>query len=161
MLSMPNIKHQRTWQSPTHRHRVYTREGNINTRKILSWPKSLFRLFRVCESVMSNSLQPHGLWPARLLCPWNSPNKSVGLGSPSLLQGIFPTQGSNQGLPRGMQILYHLSHQGRHKWLWKTRKNFLANPILPSAKSVKETEVQVEMRMFKVTSSRPSWGCGF
>ena len=35
------------------------------------------------------------------------------MGSHSLLQGIFPTQGSNPGLPHGRQILYHLSHQGR------------------------------------------------
>ena len=33
-------------------------------------------------------------------------------GSPSLLQGIFPTQGSNPGLPHGRQILYQLSHKG-------------------------------------------------
>ena len=33
----------------------------------------------------------------RLLCPWNSPGKSTGVGCQSLLQGIFPTQGSNPG----------------------------------------------------------------
>ena len=44
---------------------------------------------------MSNSLQPCGLWPTRLLCPWNSPGKNTGVGSPSLLQGIFLIQGSN------------------------------------------------------------------
>ena len=32
------------------------------------------------------------------LCPWNSPGKNTGVGSHSLLQGIFPTQGSNSGL---------------------------------------------------------------
>ena len=40
----------------------------------------------------SNSLQPHGLQPARLLCPWDSPGQNTGVGSHSLLQGIFPTQ---------------------------------------------------------------------
>ena len=35
----------------------------------------------------------------------------TGVGSHSLLQGIFPTQGSNRGLPHCRQILYHLSHQ--------------------------------------------------
>ena len=63
-------------------------------------------------SVMSNSLQPHGLGPARLLCPWDSSGKNTGVGSHSLLQGIFPTQGSNPGLLDCRQILYHLSHQG-------------------------------------------------
>ena len=61
---------------------------------------------------MSDSLQPHGLKPARLLCPWDSPGKNSGVGCHFLLQGIFPTQGSNLGLLNCKQILYHLSHQG-------------------------------------------------
>ena len=66
----------------------------------------------VSHSVVSNSLQPHGLQSTRLLCPWNSPGKNTGLGSHTLLQKIFPTQGLNLGLLRCQQILYHLSHQG-------------------------------------------------
>ena len=46
----------------------------------------------VNRSVMSNSLQPHGLQPARLLCPWDSPGKNTGVGCHSLLQGILPTR---------------------------------------------------------------------
>ena len=45
------------------------------------------------------------------LCPWNSPGKNTGVGSHSLLQGIFPTQGSNPGLPHFRQIIYHPGHQ--------------------------------------------------
>ena len=56
-------------------------------------------------SVMSNSLQPYGLYS-----PWNSPGQNTEEGSYSLLQGIFPTQGSNPGLPHCRQILYQLSH---------------------------------------------------
>ena len=41
-----------------------------------------------------------------------SPGKNIGVGCHSLLQGIFPTQGSNPGLPHCRQILYHLSYQG-------------------------------------------------
>ena len=59
---------------------------------------------------MSDSLQPRGLQPARLLCPWNSPGKNTGVGSCSLPQGIFPTQGSNPGPWHCRQILYHLTH---------------------------------------------------
>ena len=61
-----------------------------------------------CEShsVMSDSLRPHELY-----CPWNSPGQNTEVGSLSLLQGIFPTQGSNPGLPHCRQILYQLSHQ--------------------------------------------------
>ena len=44
-------------------------------------------------------LQPYGLKPARLLCPWASPGNNTGMGCHALLQGIFPTQGLNPGLP--------------------------------------------------------------
>ena len=43
---------------------------------------------------------------------WNSPSKNTGVGSHSLLQGIFPTQGLNPGALHCRQILYSLSHQG-------------------------------------------------
>ena len=44
---------------------------------------------------MSDSLQPYGLQPARLLCPWGFPGKNTGVGCQALLQGIFLTLGSN------------------------------------------------------------------
>ena len=47
------------------------------------------------RSVMSDSLRPHGLYS-----PQNSPGQNTGVGSHSLLQGIFPTQGLNSGLPQ-------------------------------------------------------------
>ena len=47
-----------------------------------------------------------------LYSPWNSPGQNTGVGSCSLLQGIFPTQGSNPGLPHCGWILYQLSHKG-------------------------------------------------
>ena len=43
-------------------------------------------------------LQPHGLQPARLLCPWDCPGKNTRVGCHSLLQGIFLTQGLNSSL---------------------------------------------------------------
>ena len=69
----------------------------------------------MCEScsVVSDSLWPHRLQPSRLLCSWNSPGQNTGVGSRSLLQGIFPTQGLNPGLLHCRQIHYHLSHQER------------------------------------------------
>ena len=68
----------------------------------------------MCEShsVVSDSLQSHGTYFSRLLCPWNSPGKSTGVVCHCLLQGIFPTQGSNLSLPNCKQILNHLSYQG-------------------------------------------------
>ena len=59
------------------------------------------------RSVVSDSLQPHGLYS-----PQNSPGQNTGGGSLSLLQGIFPTQVLNPGLPHYRQILYQLSHKG-------------------------------------------------
>ena len=59
------------------------------------------------RSVVSDSLQPHGLYS-----PWNSPGQKTGVDNLSLLQGIFPTQGLNPGLPHCRQILYQLSHKG-------------------------------------------------
>ena len=103
-------------------------------------------------SVMSNSLQLHGLQPVQLCCPWrfsrqeyssglpcpssgDLPNpgikprpsalqvdsllseppgkpKITGVGSLSLLQGIFSTQESDQSLLHCRLILYQLSYQG-------------------------------------------------
>ena len=48
----------------------------------------------------------------RLLRPWDFLGKSTGVGCHFLLQGIFPTQGSNPGLLHYRQTLYHLSHRG-------------------------------------------------
>ena len=73
-------------------------------------------LTRICtqslSSVVSNSLPPHRLQPVRLLCPWNSPGKNTGLGSHSLLQRIFLTQGSNSCLLHWQADSLPLSHLG-------------------------------------------------
>ena len=55
----------------------------------------------------SPTLRPHVIYS-----PWDSPHQNIGVGSLSLLQGIFPTQGSNPGLPHCRQILYQLSPKG-------------------------------------------------
>ena len=59
----------------------------------VKWSKS--------HSIISDSLRPHGLYS-----PWNSPGQNIGVGSLSLLQGIFPTQGLNPGLLHCRWILY-------------------------------------------------------
>ena len=58
-------------------------------------------------SAVPDALRLHGLHS-----PWNSPGKDTGVGSLSLLQGIFPTQGSNPCLLHCRQILYQVSHKG-------------------------------------------------
>ena len=62
--------------------------------------------------------------PWTIYSPWNSPGQNTRVGSLSLLQGIFPTQVSNPGLPHCGQILYQLSHKGRGKELRQREKPF-------------------------------------
>ena len=83
--------------------------------------------------VVSHSLGPHGLYS-----PWNSPGQNTGVGSLSLLQGIFWTQESNWGLLRCRRILYQLSYQenpikkkdiliSRHKTIYPGRLPWLSS----------------------------------
>ena len=74
------------------------------------------------RSVLSDSLWPHGLYS-----PWNSPDQNTGVGSRSLLQGIFPNKGSNPGLLHCRQILAATS--------WATREA-QRKPMLCYAKSL-------------------------
>ena len=85
----------------------------INICKTLKWSESESR------SVVSDSL-----WPRGLYSPWNSPGQNTGVGSCSLLQGIFPTQGSNPGLLHCRRILYQLSHKESPRIL-----EWVANPF--------------------------------
>ena len=69
---------------------------------MISIPLYLYYI-TLSRSIMSDSLRPHVLQPTRLLCPWDSPGKNTGVGCHFLLQGIFPTQESNPGLPHCRQ----------------------------------------------------------
>ena len=94
------------------------------------------------------------LQPTRLLCPLNSPGKNTGVGSHSLLQGFFPTQGLNPGVLHCRQILYCLSHQG--------------NPTIPQFKKKRSTSLMVNdehqkedkagLKAEELTKGQPSHG---
>ena len=73
-------------------------------------------------SIVPDSLRPHGLQSARVLCPWDSPGKKTGMGAYSLFQGIFPIQGSNLGLLHCRHILHSLSCQGS-SYTWVVHTN--------------------------------------
>ena len=77
---------------------------NYYTSEILNSSSMIAKLLR---SVLSDFLWGHGLYS-----PWNSPAQNTGVGSLFLLQGIFPTQGSNPGFSHCRWILYQLSHKG-------------------------------------------------
>ena len=88
-------------------------------------PETITTLLISCESesrsVVSDSLQSHGLYS-----PWNSPGQNTGVGSLSLLQGIFPTQGLNQGLLHCRWILYQLSYIPKQNKKLKEKDSVLA-----------------------------------
>ena len=98
-----------TWKTPVkHLYEYVTvRQGIICTGEKRT-RYSVWEVKGSC-SVMSDSLQPHG--PTALLRPWDFPGKNTGVGCHFLLQRIFPTQGSNLGLPHCRLMLYLLGHQ--------------------------------------------------
>ena len=55
------------------------------------------------SSIESDTLWPHGVQPARFLCPWASPGKNIGVSCHALFQGILMTQGSN---PHFLHLLH-------------------------------------------------------
>ena len=112
-IVMPSVFHLIRNILKGHKQSAATRRGGmlLLLTQLLSVSLALFHLGSEseseCCSVVSNSLWPHGLYS-----PWNSPGQNAGVGSLSLLQGIFPTQRSNPGLPLCREILYQLSHKG-------------------------------------------------
>ena len=92
--------------------------GNVfnfkNSFRSIQWTAQ----FRSHCTVLSHSVVLVSLWPHGLCSlpgssvHGDSPGKNTGVGCHALLQGIFPAQGSNPGLPHCRQILYRLSHQG-------------------------------------------------
>ena len=87
----------------TQQHKISQTTNAVSIRK---YHLSVTNVISESCSVVSNSLQTHGLYS-----PWNSPGQNTGVGSLFLLQGIFPTQGLNLGLPHCRWILYQLSHK--------------------------------------------------
>ena len=112
---------------------------NLDKQKAIQrrWIQMIQKLKKsVSHSVVSNSSPPHGLQHTRHLCPRNSPGKNTVLNCHFLLQGIFPTQGSNPGLLHCRQILHCLSHQGSHRISYS--KTFLTTTLwnFPTGKSM-------------------------
>ena len=77
------------------------------------------KLLQLCPT-----LRPYGMLPAGFLCPWDFPGKNIGVGCHFLLQGIFPTQGSN------LHLLYLLH--------WQTS----SLPLAPPGKTIKGCRIR-------------------
>ena len=94
------------WFSTNHkpRHFRWRKDESETSRSLKEGMQTIVRQSESeSHSVVSNSLQLHGLYS-----PWNSPGQNTGVGSLSCLQGIFPNQWSNRGLPHCGRILYQL-----------------------------------------------------
>ena len=103
----------------------------------------------LCDPMMDYSLpgsSVHG----------DSPGKNTGVGCHALLQGIFPTQGSNPGLPYCRRILYCLSHQGSPYLLTYLILNVFSSPDLDSPRDFTATEVQSETALLTWRPPRAS-----
>ena len=94
-----------------------------NNGIVIKWSVLVLRCFP-CSSVGKESesksclVMSHALRPHRLYSPWHSPGQKTRMGSLFLLQGIFPVQGSNPGLPHCRWILYQLSYQRIQNQCW-------------------------------------------
>ena len=87
----------------------------------------------------------HGLQPTGLLHPWDFPGKNTGVGCHFLLQGNFPTQRSNLGLPRCRQTLYCLSHKGS------------PNKCQIRSDQISHSVVSDSLRPHELQHARPPW----
>ena len=87
---------------------MFISDRTLSPRKI----RHTFGFFSLESESESRSVVSHSLRPRGLYNPWDSPGQNTGVGSISLLQRIFPTQGPNPGLPHCWRILYQLSHKG-------------------------------------------------
>ena len=74
---------------------IYLNMHFVNEDNLSDLFKFTQQVWTESPSVVFDSLRPHGLQPARLLWPWNSPGKNTGVGSHFLLQGIFLSQEPN------------------------------------------------------------------
>ena len=89
------------------------RQNSLTTRT--AYTTELTCLPVLCCVALSRSVVSGSLWPlepARLLCPWDAPGKNTGVGCRALLQGSFPNQGLNPGIP----------HWGRFLTIWAARE---------------------------------------
>ena len=80
---------------------IHPYKGILSSNK-KEWASEWVKVAQLCPT-----LRPQGLYS-----PWNSPCQNTEVGSLFLLQGIFPSQGLNPGLPLFRQILYQLGQKG-------------------------------------------------
>ena len=108
----------------------------------LNWSTDSIKSLSKSCAVFSHSVVSNSLWSHGLFCPWDFPGKNTGVDCHFLLQGIFPTQGSNPGLVHCRQILY----------IWITREalaNFFAE--------INNLNTRIDLEIQWIQSSQQSW----
>ena len=110
----------------------------------------------LCSTAGSHQLsytwwKPKSLSRVQLVAaPWTIPSvefpgQNTGVGSLSLLQVIFPTQGSNPGLPHRRQTLYQLSHKGSPRILEWEAYPFSDSGIEPGSPALQADSLPTEL----------------
>ena len=107
-------------------------------------------------SVLFSSLRVYGLYHTVRYSPWNSLGQNIGVGSLSLFQGIFPTQGLNPGLPHCRWILYQLSHRGS-PGVSCIADGFFINWAIGEAKLLKSIIELILCKSYVFTKCRKFW----
>ena len=109
------------WKSHFYPHRIPRRAGNYTlpshscSQETTPWSGQLENIPRLCLCLVTQSCltlcDPMDCSPPGSSVHGDSPGKTTRVGCHVLLQGIFPTQGLNPGLPRCRWTLYHLNHK--------------------------------------------------
>ena len=126
LQSMGSQRVRHDWSNSTHTH-IYIHYSALKRKPVLThatiWMGTLYEVKYACHKktniVIYDSFYMNRQWSSS--CKWKqlscvrlfSPGQNTGVGSHSLLQGIFPIQGLNTGLLHCRQILYQLSYQGK------------------------------------------------
>ena len=107
------------------------------------------RFFQWCPTL----LWPHGLQPARLLCPWDFPGQNIGVGCHFLLQETFWTKGSNLHLLLDRWILHHCT-------IWEAKYHstmLLSFPQLPRFPNALICSPRRNLKKYKIIISTKLW----
>ena len=170
-----------TWKSINEKWKIFL------SRKYLFWNLSLSTCLRSSAEKLQKKSESEAAQLCLTLChsmdgglpgvlhPWDSPGKNTGVGCHSLLQRIFPTQGSNPGLLNWGQPLHHLSHQGsrratqvptntsslngKHVYSLRVLRQTLNSPLLNTMKvsSWQFLSVSLKKALPHMITHGPSW----
>jgi len=113
---------------------IILEDAGSSELSICVWELSVYNALCLVAQLCLTLCDPMDCSPPGSFVDGDSPGKNTGVGYHALLQGIFPTQGSNPGLPHCRRILYCLSHQGFPRileWVEMILKSIQSNDFSP------------------------------